>query len=153
MSDLPPFEDCLYYVWGFYGILVLDALSHTEALEFYASHFHCDKTMVEHVMVVPNIEEWAERPPDPEVAHHHLGCDAANCNCNCDECRIECTYFPTAVVDPKDPRISWINLETEKTALDARLDQSIARSRERGGYLHDPDPVDFSSGPQDPVTT
>ena len=150
MDTLPPYEDALYYVWGLHGVLIIDAISHTEALEFYRHHFAPEPTIVEHVMLVPNVEDWAERPPDPEVDPHHDGCDPETCDCDCAECRIECTYFPTTSVEPDDPRVSWIDLESEIAAHDARVDQTIARSREHGGYFHGEE-VDMSQGPDDPT--
>lgn len=153
MEESREYEDGLYYVWGFHGLLLVDAISHTEAQDMYCGFHQCDSTMIEHCMMVPDPGVWASRRGDPDVAlsPHGDECGAYDRD-ECEPCRAFWALhpFPSTVVDPADPRLNGIDVEVEKTALEARMDQRVSWSRENDGYWHGPEPVDLSKMPDDP---
>lgn len=134
MTDPVEYGDNLYYVWGFHGLLLIDAESHTEAQESYGYYYKCDVSMIEHCMRVPDPEIWATRWEEPEIGPHEC---IADDNDDDDSVRCICDplipWFPTREVDPKDPRVAWIDLESDKAALEARVDQTLAYQRDKYG--------------------
>ena len=106
---LPEYCGRLYLVFGFDGIFLVDADSHTEAQELYCDYHQCHVTMTEHVMLAPHPEQWGvlwECPPVPE----HLCADAGTDNDSCRVCDPPLPYMTIAEVDPHDPgspRSTW----------------------------------------------
>lgn len=133
MPERFEYADNLYYVWGFHGLLVIDATSHTEAQASYSTHFNCDVTMVEHCMLVPDPEAWATPWPDPDPGPHACGYDDPSSGDNCEVCNAIPRYFPTTQVDPFDPRVARIALEADKAAVEARADQMLSYQRDQYG--------------------
>jgi hypothetical protein len=129
----PEYADNLYYVWGFNGLLVIDACSHTEAQGSYGAYFGCDVTMIEHCMLVPEPEAWGTKWQEPDIGPHVCGYDDPECDDNCEICNPIPNYFPTTQVDPSDPRVASIDLEADKAAVEARVDQMLAYQRDRDG--------------------
>lgn len=135
MTERAEFADNLYYVWGFQGLLVIDAISHTEAQDIYCDHYRCDVTAIEHCMKVPDPEEWATQWHEPKPRPHACCYDDPASDDNCEVCNVIPNYFPTTEVDPSDPRVASIDLEADKASVEARVDQIQAYQRDR--YRHD----------------
>jgi hypothetical protein len=133
LNEEAEYGDDLYYVWGFHGLLVVDAISHTDAQGLYCGYYGCDVTMIEHCMLVPDPEAWATRWEQPEVGPHVCGYDDPEGDDNCEVCNQIPNYFPTIQVDPSDPRIASIDLEADKAAVEARVDQMLAYQRDKYG--------------------
>ncbi|KGN30526.1 hypothetical protein N802_06835 [Knoellia sinensis KCTC 19936] len=126
----------LYYVWGFHGLFLIDAESHTDAQEVYSEHHDCDVTMIEHCMRVPDPDVWGTQWDEPDVGPHecvdeepwNTGDNYVRCICN-----PALPYLSPIAVDPKDPRVASIDLEREKAASEAGADQMLANLRDRYG--------------------
>lgn len=130
MSDLPEYCGELFLVFGFHGILLVDAESHTDAQGAYTGFHRCDVTMIEHCMMPPHPDLWGVRWEEPETPAHDCGYDVdADGQDLCEICDVPLPYMESRRVEPSDPRLDPIDLEAEKARLLARADQLSARWR------------------------
>ena len=124
---MPVYADNLFLVFGFHGIALIDAESFTEAQARYAGHFNCDQTMIEHTMLAPDHQLWANYQPDPP--QHECSYDS-----NADDCEVcdqPLESFYLMEIPASDSRLNGIDLEADKADVLARADQQSALWRDR----------------------
>lgn len=123
---LPEYCGHLYLVFGFPGILLVDADSHSDAFDEYCAFHDCDGTMVEHFMRAPDPDLWGV-PWKSRGVPEHLCVDAGTDNMDCTICDPPLPYMASIPLDPQDPRLKAIDLEADKATLLAGADQLAAR--------------------------
>ncbi|MDF2092582.1 hypothetical protein P0Y31_09515 [Knoellia sp. 3-2P3] len=134
MNDLPEYCGELHLVFGFHGILLVDAESHIDAQAQYTGFHSCDVTMVEHCMLAPRPERWGIRWQEPPVPVHACGYDIdPHGDDLCEVCDVPLPYMESREIDPKDERLADIDLEADKASVAARIDQMLAHWRDRYG--------------------
>ncbi|WP_427383960.1 hypothetical protein [Janibacter sp. G56] len=125
----------MYLAFGFGGILLVDAPNATEANEVYRKHFDCDRTWIEHIMYVPEPELWGT------YYEESVEDCAYTKDENCEFCEGCETYlgFGEMVIAPDDPRLTTLDVEADKAAVSAAVDQLFARWHDVGRW-HDQHP-------------